>query len=309
MKHKKIIVSVSIVLFLALASTALITFKNINSNRKSVEIWHQVVLASNKVGGFASNNVSDSNTNDLLSATVDMNSKLDDAKFNTDKLGYILVGSNRKNDMTQAIDKVKLYNNQLKTTVDSLNSRTSESADYSSESLESLNKEMKASISKMLDQLKFKENLSDNYYKSFSYPDNLNQKLNDAKTEAQKEQQAADAQTAAIKNSKNAVEGFLGDYIRKDFAGMKSNMTNGFQSEFKFSEIESGWANSHPKSYRILEAQKSGESYIISANLTYLSVYPDIDGVNVERENTTTEKYRVTKDSSGAYLVDGQIYY
>lgn len=89
---------------------------------------------------------------------------------------------------------------------------------------------------------------------------------------------------------------------------MKSNMTSGFQNEFKFSEIESGWDNSHPKTYRILDSQKSGESYIVSANLTYLSTYQNQNGDNVEQENTVTEKYRVIKDSTGAYLVDGQVY-
>ena len=308
MKHKRVIISTSVILLLALTATALIIFKNVNSNRKSVEIWHQVVIASNNAGGFASNSVSDSNTNDLLSATVDMSSKLDDAKFNTDKLNYILVGSDRKDEMITTINKIKDYNSQLKILVDSLGSQ-SDSFDQSSiESIKRLNQEMKTSVNNMIDQLKFKENLNDSYYKSFNYPVNLSQKLDNAKTEAEKEQQEADDQATAIKSSKNVVDGFLGDYSRKDFTGMKSNMTSGFQNEFKFSEIESGWDNSHPKTYRILDSQKSGESYIVSANLTYLSTYQDQNGGNVEQENTVTEKYRVIKDSTGAYLVDGQVY-
>jgi hypothetical protein len=308
MKHKKLIISLSVVSAIVLIATVVIVFKNKSSNKKSVEIWHQVVLASNNVGGFASNSVSESNTEDLLSAAVDMNSKLDDAKFNTDKLSYILVGSDRKTEMDASLTKIKDYNSELKTAIDKINAQSDDFDESSMETLKSLNEDMKKSVEEMLTQVKFSENLNNNYYESFTYADSLNEKVNDAKSEEDQKKQAEDDEAAAVESSKDIVDSFLGDYTRKDFAGMKSNMTSGFQNEFKFSEIESGWDSSHPKSYRVLNSEKSGNNYVVSANVTYLSSYQDQDGNATEQENTVTEKYRVVKSDSGAYLVDGQVY-
>ena len=62
------------------------------------------------------------------------------------------------------------------------------------------------------------------------------------------------------------------------------------------------------KSYRVIESKKDGDSYLVSVNITYFGSYTDNTGKVNESENTSSQKYRVSKSTSGAYLVDGEVY-
>lgn len=312
MSKKKVLIILSVATSLALILSLITILKNKSSNKKSVDIWHQVVIDSNSVGDYASNSVGDSNTSSMLSAVVKLNSTLDDSQFKTSKLSYWLVGGSRKNEMTNSIQKIKDYNSKLKTVLDQANVNSSDLSSSDINDLKSASDDMKSTVENMVSQVKFSEDLSDNYYQSYEYPQNVSDKLSEAKTEEEKQQQqdqqAKDDEAAALKSAQGAVDGFMGAYVRKDFPGMKSNMTSGYQGEFKFSEIEAGWDNSHPKSYRIVSTVADGSNWVVSVNTIYYSAYPDQNGNNVETENTANEKYRVVKSDSGAYLVDGQIF-
>jgi hypothetical protein len=163
----------------------------------------------------------------------------------------------------------------------------------------------------MVEQIKFNEKLSDNYYLAHQYPESLSKKLSDVKkaedSKTKAEQELEKQTEQALSSSKNIVDDFLASYTRKDFAGMKSNMTSGFQNEFKFKEMEENWNTSHPKSYRVIESKKDGGGYIVSVNITYFSSYTDASGKVNESENTSNQKYRVVQ-SAGSWLVDGEVY-
>ena len=311
-KKKVIIVSVSAVLVLGLALTAFIISKNKSSNKKSVNIWHQVVASSNKIGDFATTTPSEANTSKLVEAVIEMNSTVDDAKFSTSNLSYIFKGSERKQKLEANLVKIKDYNSKLKSSLDVASSNSDQLTSEQIDDLKTLSEQLKKDVQSMVQDVKFSENLSDNYYTSYEYPESLSKKLSDAK-EAEDKQAKEEAQSAkdaeeALSSSKNVVDSFLAAYTRKDFPGMKSNMTTGFQNEFKFSEIENGWSNSHPKSYRVIESKKDGDSYLVSVNITYFGSYTDNTGKVNESENTSSQKYRVSKSTSGAYLVDGEVY-
>lgn len=310
-KKKLVIASVSSILISVAALGIFIVAKNKSSNKKSVDIWHKVVITSNKVGDFSSTSPSDANNSKLVESVIELNSVVDDAKFNTSKLSYFIKGSERKQKMESSLTKLKDYNSKLKSSLDTASSNPDELTSSQINELTKISEELKKEVQDMADQIKFNEKLSDNYYLAYQYPESLSKKLADAKkaedSKTKAEQELEKQTEQALNSSKDVVDDFLAAYTRKDFAAMKSNMTSGFQNEFKFKEIEAGWDNSHPKSYRVIESKKDGDSYLVSVNITYFGSYTDSSGKVTESENTSSQKYRVSQ-SGGAWLVDGEVY-
>jgi hypothetical protein len=310
--RKKLIISVGAVLILSLGLTLFIVSKNKSANKKSVNIWHQVVAASNKIGDFATSSPSSDTSSKLTESVIGMNSAVDDAKFNASNLSYMFTGSERKQQLEDGLTKIKDYNSKLKSALDVASANSDQLTSEQIEDLKKLSEKLKKELEAIVQNIKFSENLSDNYYMAYEYPQSLSKKLSDAK-KAEEEQAASQAQTTkeaeeALSSSKTAVNGFLTAYVRKDFMAMRKSMTTGFQNEFKFSDIEAGWGSSHPKSYRIIDAKKDGSNFLVSVNITYFNSYTDLEGRVSEYESTNSQKYRVSELDSGAYLVDGEVY-
>jgi hypothetical protein len=128
-----------------------------------------------------------------------------------------------------------------------------------------------------------------------------------AEDQKKKDQLAKEAKDKA--DAQSVGDSYLKAFVNGNEDGVRATLSKGYQTEYDFDALKAEKRTTYyPKSYRIVSVDKEGDNYKLTSSISFVYIYQDANGNNVENTQPTTFIYRVVfADSTKSWKIDGQV--
>ncbi|USN97415.1 MAG: hypothetical protein H6799_03560 [Candidatus Nomurabacteria bacterium] len=278
--------------------------------------WHDLVSSSSIINREVESEVNLEGTRDLTKELYSFNEKLNSTSFNADSKSSLVYKSSITNEYSDLTKEMAIYFSDSATVLAKTDSDISSISEDDLSKLNSQGEDLKSKVYQFRLQRNLQEEISPNLFDLDTYIEQVKSKKEEIEKEKKEEEQkkkdeevAAKAKEAADKASVESVgNSYYKAYINGNEAGVKATLSKGYQGEYDYASLTpSRRTNFYPKSYRIVTVEKDGDNYKLTSSVTYISVYPDSNGNNVESIQPVTEIYRVVYSTdTGSWKIDGR---
>ena len=275
--------------------------------------WHDLVSSSSSIDRAVKSEVNLDGTRDLTKELYSYNEKLNAVSFEASSKSSLTYKSSITSDYSDLTKKMGDYfsksaNVLAKTDTDITSISDSELSDLKTEG-----EKLKENIDDFRNKRNLQEEINPNLFSLDVYITEVKSKKEDIEKEKQAEEQKkkdAEAKEAADKASVETLgNSYYKAFINGNEAGVKATLSKGYQGEYDFESLTPARrTNFYPKSHRIVTVVKDGDNYKLTASVTYISVYQDASGNNIESVQPITEIFRVIYSTeTGSWKLDGRV--
>lgn len=279
--------------------------------------WHDLVVSSASIDRAVKSEVNLEGTRDLTKELYAYNEKLNATSFDSKSKSSITYKSSTTNEYADLTDQMGDYFSDSATTLAKTDSDITSISEDELGSLRTKGSELKTKVDDFRTKKNLQEEINANLFNLDTYISEVKSKKEEIEKEKKDEEQkkkdeeaAAKAKDSADKASVESVgNSYFKAYINGSEAGVRATLSKGYQGEYDFASLTPARRTSfYPKSHRIVTVVKDGENYKLTASVTYVSVYQDSGGNNVESIQPITEIYRVVYSTdAGSWKIDGRV--
>lgn len=314
-RGKKIgLLSGSIVFLLLIIS--LLTFFVVRPAKTSSyikESWHNLVSDSSSLDRTVRSEVNLEGTRSLADNLYEYNQKLSPVSYEAKNKNSLLFNTNSTSEYSLIIESLVEYFSNSAVILAKTNTDIADISDEELESLKSEGEQLKQKVDDFRKKYGLQEELNPNIFTLDQYILGVKQESeNIAKEKAAEEQKEKDQTAKEAKDKADAQsvgESYLKAFVNGNEDGVRATLSKGYQGEYDYDSLKAERRTSYyPKSYRIVSVDKDGNNYKLTSSVTFVYVYQDSNGQNVESMQPTTLIYRVVfSDSTQSWKIDGQI--
>lgn len=279
--------------------------------------WHGVVSSSSSIDRAVKSEVNLEGTRDLTKELYSYNEKLGSTSFEAKSKSSITYSSSTTKQYGELTKQMGDYFSDSATILAKTDTDISTISDSDLSDLQSKGSKLKSEVDAFRTKRGLDEQLNPNLFALDVYITDVKSKKETLEKEKLDEEQkkkdevaAAAAKDAADKSSVESLgNSYYKALINGSEAGVKATLSKGYQGEYDFAALTPARRiNLYPKSYRVVSVTKDGDNYKLSASVTYISVYQDGGGNNVESPYTSNEFHRVVYSSeTGSWKLDGRV--
>ncbi len=279
--------------------------------------WHDLVSSSADIDRAVKSEVNLEGTRDLTKELYAYNQKLSSTSFEAKNKSSLTYKSSTTDEYSNLTSQMAEYFSDSATTLAKTDSDiTSITADELS-SLKTKGTELKSEIDGFRAKRGLQEEINPDLFSLDVYISEVKSKKEDIDKEKKAEEQkkkddeaAAKAKDASDKASVESVaSSYYKAYINGSESGVRATLSKGYQDEYDFASLTPARRTSfYPKSYRVVTVAKDGDNYKLTSSVSYVSIYQDSGGNNVESTQPVTEIYRVVYSAdTGSWKIDGRV--
>lgn len=316
-KKKKVIALVSAILGLILI-LSLIFFFVVRPKRSSSYIkssWHDLASSTSSIDRALKAEVNLEGTRELSNELYSYNEKLN-AKSYEAKSKSTLTYTNSVQSFGELANSMAEYISKSATVLNKTDSDIEAIAESELEDLRNEGQSVKDKVDQFRQTNKIDEEINPDVFALDSYISNVKLKKEEIEQEkkdeeAKKKREASEAKAKDAKDAasvKAVAESYFTAFVNGNEQGVRATLSKGYQGEYDFGALSSERRTSwYPKSYRIVDVVKDGDKYKVTGSVTYISVYQDSEGNNVENTQPSTEIYRVVYSTeTESWKIDGR---
>jgi hypothetical protein len=316
-KKKKIIfftsVTMGVLLLLSLIFAFIVRPSRTNAYIKNS--WYDVVSSSSSIERAVKSEVNLEGTRDLADSLYSYNEKLSSLTYESRSKNNISYTS-RVSEFAEVTDQMGSYYSESATLLSKASSEDTTLEDSKIEELKSSGDELRSKVNEFRQEANLSQELSADLLSLDIYISNVKLKKEEIekekKEEEKKKKQEEQAASTKQKQDKANVEAISQSYytafINGNEAGVRATLSRGFQTEYDYAALKAERrTNFYPKSFRVISVEKDGENYKVTSSVTYISIYQDSEGNNIENSQPITEIYRVIYSTeTGSWKLDGR---
>lgn len=310
-KNKKIALLVSVLTTPILIALLMIIF--IRPSKTSSYItnsWHDLVASSASIDRAVKSEVNLEGTRDLTKELYNYNEKLNSVSFDAKSKSSLTYKTSVTKGYASLTSDMGSYFSDSATILAKTDTDITSISDQDLSSLKTKGEDIKTKVDSFRTQNKLEEEINPNLFSLDVYISDVKSKKEDIDKEKKAEAAAIAAKESSDKANVEAVgDSYFKAFINGSETGVRATLTKGYQGEYDFGSLTPARRTSfYPKSHRIVTVVKDGENYKLTGSVTYISVYQDSGGNNVESKQPVTEIYRVVYVSeTGSWKIDGRI--
>lgn len=317
-KKKKITALIGLVIGLILVFFLILFFAVRPAKTSSYlkSSWHGVVVDSSDLDRAVRSEVNLEGTRDVATSLDKFSQKLNSFSYESKGKSSLLYQSNKLNSYSDISKEMGSYFSDSATILVKSDTDIASVSDSELEDLKNRGTDLKNKVDDFRKDNSLQEELNPDLFAMDQYIQDVkltSEEIAKEKEEEEKKKvEEAAAKVAKEKQDKASVQ-TLGDTFLKAFVsgsedGVRSTLTKGFQEEFDYESLKAERRTSfYPRSYRIVSVDKDGSNYKLTSSVTYVSIYQDSEGNNVENITPITLIYRVVfVESTQSWKIDGQ---
>lgn len=288
-----------------------------NANSYVSKSWYDLVSSSSSIDRAVKSEVNLEGTRDLTKELYAYNEKLSSTSFEAKSKSSITYKSATTDEYAGLTKQMGEYFSDSATVLAKTDSDITSISEDKLTELKTKGSDLKTKVDDFRSKKSLQEDISPNLFNLDAYITEVKSKKEEIDKEKKEEEQkkkseqaAATAKEASDKASVESIgNSYFKAYINGNEAGVRSTLSKGYQGEYDFASLTPARRTSfYPKSHRIVTVVKDGDNYKLTATVTYISVYQDGSGNNVESVQPVTEIYRVVyATETGSWKLDGRV--
>lgn len=279
--------------------------------------WHDLVASSASIDRAVKAEVNLEGTRDLTKELYAYNEKLSSTSFDAKSKSSITYKSSTTDEYGDITNQMGEYFSDSATILAKTDSDITSISEDELSDLKAKGADLKTKVDDFRTKKNLQEEINANLFNLDAYISEVKSKKEEIEKEKKEEEQkkkddeaAAKAKDIADKASVESVGNtYFKAFINGNETGVRSTLSKGYQDEYDFASLTPARRTSfYPKSHRIVTVVKDGDNYKLTASVTYISVYQDSNGNNVESVQPITEIYRVVYSTdTGSWKLDGRV--
>lgn len=314
-KGKKVGVIIGALLSLVIISFSVVYFIVRPSKTSSyIKVsWHGLVADSSDLDRTVRSDVNLEGTRSLADSLYSYNQKLSPISYQAKNKNSLFYKTSSTTEYGQLTDSMAKYFSDSAVSLAKANTDVATISDEELADLKTEGANLKQEVDDFRKKNGLQEDLNPNLFTMDQYILQVKQASEAiAKEKAAEEQKKKDQVAKEAKDKADAQsvgDSYLKAFINGNEAGVRATLSKGYQGEYDFDSLKPEKRTSYyPKSYRIVSVDKDGDNYKLTSSVSFVYIYQDANGNNVENTQPTTLIYRVIfVDSTQSWKIDGQI--